>query len=441
MSPFWEARSASLHMAARWYGNRTRNTRQSTSYQRVSTRFAERGEPPLASYSSEHFLSTQPQISGSMAPTHVSWSQSDDNLPSSIPQDSDNVTDWVSRRAANGTGWEGGSPYSSSTSRRGYGSAVELREHGAGANSAADSGQPSWGRGPPPTSRRLAAPQAKAVKSFQPAAYAAEPFVPRRADLVRALLSFNPRTCDSNFRPQPHKGANGAHNPAAPSLSTAKSSDQLAPNRGLHTTQHAGGPMKSSRSTLSNEEPHTATSLPTSRVASKPSRTMPLNTLPHATAAPPTSKNTAKARVANDHASDKPPQEKSRPPEAEVGPPRATNSGKPEFQGVDLQGLFQVPATQDDGPPPPPKDPAISGRPSPSPAPRMTTAYSRRTKEPAAGEPQAPHGRHVPPDASSLPNESRGTAHPDMMGSHDPLNRRTAPNNVSSPPVRHSTAK
>jgi hypothetical protein len=191
MSPFWEARSASLHMAARWYGNRTRNTRQSTSYQRVSTRFAERGEPPLASYSSEPFLLARPQISCSMASTHdssTSRPQSDDSLPSSIPQDIDNVTGRTSRPAANGTGRAGGSPYSSPT-RRGYGSAVELREHGAGANSAADSGQPSSGRGPPPTSNRPFAPRETASKSSRPATDNGVEQVGRyRADLVCAPL-------------------------------------------------------------------------------------------------------------------------------------------------------------------------------------------------------------------------------------------------------------
>jgi hypothetical protein len=69
---------------------------------------------------------------------------------------------------------------------RGHVSTVDLREHVAGANSAADSGQLSLGGGSRPASR-VVAPQAKASKSSQPAVYAdAEPFVLDRADLVRA---------------------------------------------------------------------------------------------------------------------------------------------------------------------------------------------------------------------------------------------------------------
>jgi hypothetical protein len=269
----------------------------------------------------------------SMAPTHdssTSWSQSDDNLPSSIPQINDRVTDWVSSRAANGTVREGGSPYSSST-RRGYGSAVELREHGAGANSAVDLGQSSRGRGPPPTFRRFVAPQTKASKSFQPAAYAdAELFVPGRADSVCDPLSFNPCTCDSNFRPQPHKGANGTHNPASPALSTAESSYQLAPN-GLHTTRRAGGPMNSPPPIQSNEEPHPVTSLPTSNETAKPSRAMRPNAPPPVTTSPSTSTNTSeppRKRTSNDRSSINRFREKAgpRPPEAEVGPLSGTSS-------------------------------------------------------------------------------------------------------------------
>jgi hypothetical protein len=92
----------------------------------------------------------------------------------------------VDREYHRGSNGAGESPYSS-INMRGYVSAGDLHEHVAGANSAAtsDLGQASLGGGP----RRLVAPQTKASKSSQPAAYAhAEPFVPDRADMVRAQL-------------------------------------------------------------------------------------------------------------------------------------------------------------------------------------------------------------------------------------------------------------
>ena len=242
----------------------------------------------------------------------------------------------------------------------------------------------------------------------------------------------------SDLWPRLRKGANGAHNPASSASSTSKSSDQLSPN-GPHITQL--------RSTPSNEEPHTTTSPSTSKKTSKPSRTMPLNEPPHAKTSHHTSNNTARGsrqRVTNDHTPDKPPRgEKARygPPPAEVGPLPGTNPSRSEFQDVDPSSLAQTPAGQDDRPPPPPKDPATSGRPLPSSPPGMTTAYSRQAQEPAPGESQTPRGGHVPPEASVIPNESGGTAHPDMTGGHDPLNGQPAPSNISSAPVRPSTAK
>ena len=85
-------------------------------------------------------------------------SNTTDNL-----QSNDRVDRASHRRVANGAGE---SLYSSST-RRGYGSAVELREDVAGANSAANSGQPLYGRGHP-ASRRTLAPQTTASKSLRP---------------------------------------------------------------------------------------------------------------------------------------------------------------------------------------------------------------------------------------------------------------------------------
>ena len=98
-----------------------------------------------------------------------------------------------SHPGANGTGE---SPYARSDGdARGYVPAVDLRENTAGAYSAtaSDSGQSSLSGEP----RGLVAPRTKASKSSQPAAdVVVGPFVPDRADSVRALISFEPRTCD-----------------------------------------------------------------------------------------------------------------------------------------------------------------------------------------------------------------------------------------------------
>src|SRR6266702_2285539 len=118
-------------------------------------------------------------------------SRSGDNILSNSTntlQSNDRVTDRAFHRATNGTGLEGGSPYSSFTGR-GYGSAVELRGHAAGANSAANSGQLSWGSGPRPAPSQSFAPQTTASKSYQPAADAdAEQDAWYRADQVCAPL-------------------------------------------------------------------------------------------------------------------------------------------------------------------------------------------------------------------------------------------------------------
>jgi hypothetical protein len=222
------------------------------------------------------------------------------------------------------------------------------------------------------------------------------------------------------------------------------SSDLLAPNSS-HITQRTGGPMRPSRSISSNEEPHTATSPLTSKETSKLSRTMPLNLPPHATTSHTTPKNTAKPSrqiVTNGHTSYEPPQgEKvgSGPPRADKDPPRGTNPKRPEPQGVDPPSLDQTPAKQHDHRPTPPKNPPTSGRSSPSPAPVMTKAYSRRAQEPAPGEPQAPRGT-LHPENPFFPNENREAAPSKTKGGHDPLNGQPAPTNISSL-VRHSTAR
>lgn len=346
-----------------------------------------------------------------------------------------------SHRGANGTGE---SPYSSSNVR-GYVSAVDLRENVADANSAAasDSGQSSLGGGP----KRLVAPRTKASKSSQPAAYVdVEPFVPDRADSVRALFSFDPRTRrDSNLWPAQHR--RDAGDPAVSALYTSKSSDSLAPN-GSHITQRAGGPMKRSRSIQSNESTPTVTSLPTSIETSKPSRSMPLKVPPHATTSPPTSKNTAKPSrkiVTNewaDHASDETPRgEKtgSGPPQVENAPPRGTDPNSSKSQTVNPPSLTQPPDIQDDLPLSPPIVPATSER-LLAPAPGVAKTYSRQTPGTALGASQVPRGIPVVPEKPVSANESRETAPSRTKGGHEPENGQPAPINGSSP-VRHSTAK
>jgi hypothetical protein len=127
-----------------------------------------------------------------MAPTYDSStlpSRSCDSLTLDIPQNNDIGTDRTTRRAANGIGPEGRSPYPSSTGRE-FGSAAELREHDAGAISAADSSQTSSGREPPPTSSLLDAPRATASKSARPATDDNDEQVARyRADLVCARFN------------------------------------------------------------------------------------------------------------------------------------------------------------------------------------------------------------------------------------------------------------
>jgi hypothetical protein len=165
---------------------------------------------------------------------------------------------------------------------------------------------------------------------------------------------------------------------------------------------------------------------------------LPLNAPLHATTTGP-----LRQIVTNDRTSNEPPlgeKAGSGPPQAEKVSPRGTNPNSSKPLAVDPPSLAQTPAIVQDVRPPPPKDPLTSELPLPPPAPRMTTAHSRRTQELAPGGPQAPLGRQAPPNASAIPNKSRETAHSDMTGGHGPLNGQLAPTNVSSP-VRHSSAK
>ena len=145
------------------------------------------------------------QMATTNAPsTGRTWS--DDSVLSNatnVLQSNGRATDEESHRAVNGTGLEHESPYSSST-RRGYGSAVELRGYAAGATSAANSGQPQRVTGSHPASSRPVAPQTTASRSFRPAANAdAEQDALYRSDLVCApRLSLRLGTLTSAAAPQ-----------------------------------------------------------------------------------------------------------------------------------------------------------------------------------------------------------------------------------------------
>ncbi|KAH9032541.1 hypothetical protein EDB84DRAFT_136010 [Lactarius hengduanensis] len=221
-----------------------------------------RASYPPASYPSEPPTSTIPYPMATTNGSSTWWSRSGDNALSNSTntlQNNDRVTDRASRRATNGTGLEGGSPYSSSI-WRGYGSAVELREHTAGASSAASSDQLSWVRGPHPAPSRPFAPQTTTSKSSQPAADAdAEQDAPYRAD-----------------SDPPHTDTSRPHDPSAPALSSSKSAGLLAP-KGYHVTRGSGaipGLMEPSRSMPSNGRPRAsaAASSPASKKIPRPSK-------------------------------------------------------------------------------------------------------------------------------------------------------------------------
>ncbi|KAH9172491.1 hypothetical protein EDB89DRAFT_1906168 [Lactarius sanguifluus] len=292
------------------------------------------------------------------------WSRSGDNVLSNstnTPQSNDRVTDRASHRVANGTGLEGGSPYSSSI-WRGYGSAVELREHTAGAGSAASSDQLSWVRGPHPAPSRPFAPQTTASKSSHPVADAdAEQDARYRAD--SDLL-------------QPHKDTSRPHDPSAPALSSSKSAGLLAP-KGYHITRRGGaipGLME-------------------------PSRSMPLNGRPSASAAAssPASKKIprpSKLRVTNGSASVEPSQgERARYgyPQAEAGPPHGTNPNRSGSRNVDLPSSAQTLVRQRVHHPPPLKDLPTFG---PS-APALSSSKSAGLL--------APKGYHITRRSGAIP--------------------------------------
>jgi hypothetical protein len=118
-----------------------------------------------------------------------------------------------------------------------------------------------------------------------------------------------------------------------------------------------------------------------------------------------------------------------------------------EPQAPHIETPPEVPAYPNEGgePAPPDKkgghDVLNSGR---QPAPNdtlgvSTTLSSRPTQDTAPGEFQPPLER-TPLDPPSYPNASRECVPPDKKGSHDPLNRQRASNDVSSPPVRHPPA-
>ena len=200
--------------------------------------------------------------------------------------------------------------------------------------------------------------------------------------------------------------------------------------------------MKRSRSIISNESTHTATSLPT-KETSKPPRIMPLNVPPHTTTGPPAYKNMAKQRVINDLTSDEPLRgEKAGPgpSQAEKVPPRGTDSKSLKSQAINHPSSAQPPVIQDNHPPSPPKVQPTSGRSSTPPAPSVTKTYSRQTQETALGEPQVPRAKPVPPEKPIFANENQETVLSRTKGGHDPENGQPVPINGSSL-VRHSAAK
>ena len=340
-----------------------------------------------------------------------------------------NTTDNLQRNDRANLEYHGtGEPPYASSNVRGHISAIELHVNVAGANSES-AAEANYGRAgdldylSPPKQRRR-----RHLCSI----------------LVRAPLSFDPRTCDSNISPQRRRlrGANGRHNHVAHALSASNSPDPLAPNDS-HITQRAGGPIIPSRSIPLNEEPQTATSLPTSTETSKPSQPIPLNASSYATANPSTlSKNTAKPsrQKVNDHTPDEPSREEiagSEPPQAEKVPHRGSNPSSSQSQSVDPPSLAQPHAIQDDHLPSPPKVPPTSGRSSTPPALEASNTYSSGTSEIALGKRPVSRGIPAPSEEQVLPNE----AVPSMTkGGHDPLNEQPAPVSVSSP-VRHPALK
>ena len=340
-----------------------------------------------------------------------------------------NTTDNLQRNDRANLEYHGtGEPPYASSNVRGHISAIELHVNVAGANSESATGA-NYGRAgdldnlSPPKQRRR-----RHLCSI----------------LVRAPLSFDPRTCDSNISPQRRRlmGANGRHVHVAHALSASNSRDPPAPNNS-HITQRAGGPIIPSRSIPSNEEPQTATRLLTSREISKPSQPIPINASPYATTKPSTpSKNTAKPsrQRVNGHTSDELPREEaagSGPPQAEKVARRGTKPSSSQSRAVDSPSLAQPPTIQDDRLPLPPKVRPTPGRSLAPPVLGVISRYSSETSEMALGERQVLRGIPVRtvPEEPDFPNEAVPST---TKGGNDPLNEQPAQVNVSSP-VRHST--
>jgi hypothetical protein len=107
---------------------------------------------------------------------------------------------------------------------------------------------------------------------------------------------------------------------------------------------------------------------------------------------------------------------------------RKANSNKPESQIVDLPTVAHSSSEQQAHLSPPSKDLPASGQSLAASAPKVTKT-SRRMQDTAPGEPQAPH-METPPEVPAYPNESGEPAPPDKNGGHDVLNRQPAPNDT-----------
>ena len=104
------------------------------------------------------------------------------------------------------------------------------------------------------------------------------------------------------------------------------------------------------------------------------------------------------------------------------------NSNKSESQNGDLPSVLHLPSEQQVHLSSPSKDRPASGQSFAASVPGVTKT-SRRMQDTAPGEPQAPYVG-TPPEVSVYPNESGESAPRDMKGGRDLLNRQQVPNDT-----------
>jgi hypothetical protein len=104
------------------------------------------------------------------------------------------------------------------------------------------------------------------------------------------------------------------------------------------------------------------------------------------------------------------------------------NSNRSESQIVDLPNVAHPSSEQQVHLSPPSKDPPASGQSLVASAPGVTKT-SRQMQDTAPGEAQAPHVE-TPPEVPVCPIESGESAPPGKKGGRDPLNRQQAPNDT-----------